>query len=45
MVEEALNKGCKIVWATTGNKNMLNKAKKLNYNVLDKKHSIIYKYL
>jgi|TARA_R100000742_G_C4278158_1_gene100680 hypothetical protein len=44
MVEEALSKGCKLVWATTSNDNMLKKAIKLNYKVLDKKHNIIYKY-
>ena len=44
MVEEALSRGCKLVWATTSNNNMLKKAIKLNYKVLDKKHNIIYKY-
>ena len=45
MVQKALNKGCKFVWATTANPNIVDKVKKLNYKVLDKKHNIIYKYL
>jgi len=44
MVNKALKKGCKFVWATTSNKNIVDKVKKLKYKVLDKKHDIIYKY-
>ena len=44
MVNKALKKGCKFVWATTANSNIVDKVKKLNYKVLDKKHNIIYKY-
>jgi len=44
MVKKALKKGCKFVWATTANPNIVDKVKKLNYKVLDKKHSIIYKH-
>ena len=44
MVKEALEKKCKFVWATTSNKNIVDKVKKLNYKVLNKKHNIIYKY-
>ena len=44
MVQKALSKGCKFVWATTANTSIVDKVKKLNYKVLDKKHNIIYKY-
>ena len=44
MVNKALKKGCKFVWATKSNKNIVEKVKKLKYKVLDKKHDIIYKY-
>ena len=41
VIDEALKKGCKFVWATTANSNIVDKVKKLNYKVLDKKLEVL----
>jgi len=44
-VESSLKKGAQAVWCTTPYDSVLEKLKKLNYNVDEKKHYIIYKHL
>ncbi len=44
MVQHAISIGCKFVWATSAERGIVDKVKNLKYSVLDKKHSIIYKY-
>tara|TARA_R100001163_G_C4994446_1_gene145845 strand:+ start:310 stop:708 length:399 start_codon:yes stop_codon:yes gene_type:complete len=44
MVKFGIKRGCKFIWATSDNKHVTDKCKKLNYKVLDKKYNIIYKY-
>jgi len=44
LVNIGLNKDCRFIWATSSNTNIKDKVKKLNYNVLDDKHYVIYKH-
>jgi hypothetical protein len=42
-VESSLKNGAEAVWCTTPYDSVLDKLKKLNYSVADKKHYIVYK--
>ena len=44
MVTHAIKVGCKFVWATSAEPGIVSKVKNLEYEVLEEKHSIIYKY-